>query len=419
MEKILRDIMTLHLINNKLLSPDQHGFVTNKSCVTNLLEALDIITESMNRGFLTVLIFLDFAKAFDRVNHQLLILKLRKYGFSGELLNWLVNFLSNRKQRVVIGMHKSFWIDVLSGTPQGSVLAPILFLIFINDMPDLVDHFCKLFADDSKLIGVIKNSLDRDLLQQDIDKLCKWSNDWSMSFNEDKCKTMVIKTASSNKILDNDFSYTMLRQDGSRFELNETTQERDLGIQINNKLKWNSQVDYAVSKGFSSLGTLKRTFLYWNSSMFTKLYTTYVRPHLEYCSAAWNPHLKKDIFKLESVQRAATKLVPEIRFLDYNSRLSILGLQKLSDRRTRGDLIQFYKIENNFNILKWHRINSPMASLSATGPAVSVRGSKHRLFRQFTKVEVRNQFLSNRIVSNWNKLPDCITESTSSNQFKN
>jgi hypothetical protein len=111
--------------------------------------------------------------------------------------------------------------------------------------------------------------------------------------------------------------------------------ERDLGILISSNLKWNSQVDYAESKAFSSLGTLKRTFLYWNSSMFTKLYTTYVRLHPEYCSAAWNPHLKKDASKLESVQRAANKLVSGIRFLDYDSRLSILGFQKLSERKTK------------------------------------------------------------------------------------
>ena len=142
MERLIRNAMIEHLMDNNLLNSNQHGFSPGKSCATNLLETLDIITDAMNSRHL------DFAKAFDKVSHSLLLIKLKAYGFDEKTCNWIEAFLSNRKQRVVLGEH-SDWLDVLSGVPQGSVLGPLLFLIFINDMPCPVQHFCKLFADDT------------------------------------------------------------------------------------------------------------------------------------------------------------------------------------------------------------------------------------------------------------------------------
>ena len=157
MERLIRNAMMKHLIDNNLLDPNQHGFTPGRSCATNLLETLDIITDAMESRFDIVLVLLDFAKAFDKVSHSLLLLKLKAYGFDEVLCKWIEAFLLKRKQRVVLGEHKSEWLDVLSGVPQGSVLGPLLFLIFINDMSSLVEHFCKLFADDTKLIAVIRD----------------------------------------------------------------------------------------------------------------------------------------------------------------------------------------------------------------------------------------------------------------------
>ena len=148
----MKNVMVRHLVNNNLICTHQHGFMRAKSCLTNLLECLDIITEVINRGFYVILIFLDFAKASDSVDHHKLILKLKAFGFRGELLDWLIDFINDRRQRVIIGNSVSEWANVSSGVPQGSVLGPLLFLIFINDMPDKLNHICKLFADDSKLL---------------------------------------------------------------------------------------------------------------------------------------------------------------------------------------------------------------------------------------------------------------------------
>jgi hypothetical protein len=180
MERIVRDEMFKYLLQNNLLSPSQHGFVYRKSTATNLLETIDLISDAMESHLELILILLDFAKAFDKVCHRRLLIKLKAMGFDERTCNWVKAFLSNRKQRVVQGKHASRWCDVLSGVPQGSVLGPLLFLIFINDMPGLTHHICKLFADDSKLLATIRNPNDLDLVQDEINALVAWSQTWNM-----------------------------------------------------------------------------------------------------------------------------------------------------------------------------------------------------------------------------------------------
>ena len=157
--------------------------------MTNLLETIGLATEALNRGFLAVLVFMEFVKAFDKLSHRALQLKLELLGFDEHLLKWLADFLKDRRQRVVLGEAMSSWLDVISGVPQGSVLGPLLFIVFINDLPRSVkDCMCRLFADDTKLLAAIRNAADMALVQKDIDTLVKWASDWIMSFKVDKCK---------------------------------------------------------------------------------------------------------------------------------------------------------------------------------------------------------------------------------------
>ena len=418
-EGLIRDAMMSHLIANNLLSLHQHGFVIGKSCATNLIESLDIITEALNRGFYILLVLLDFAKAFDSVVHEFLLLKLRAYGFEDKIITWIADFLSNRKQRVVIGDSYSDWINVTSGVPQGSVLGPLLFVLYINDMPSLTTHLCKLFADDSKLIGIIKNSQDKVILQNDLDLLNSWSQKWKLLFNVNKCKVMEVYTNKLSSQLSSNNEITMCDVNNMRTSLEFITSERDLGVILNRKLKWNDHIDNAVLKANNALGMLRKTFKYWNCKSFKQLYVAFVRPHLEYCASVWNPHLKKDIVKLERVQRRATKLIPSIRELTYEERLSKIGLLSLEKRRVRGDLIQYFKIFKGFNRINWFHAVEPMASISANGPASGIRGGKHRIAKQLTKVESRANFLPNRIADEWNKLPTETVNSKTVNQFKN
>ena len=340
MERIIRDEMIKHLVDQGLLATEQHGFVPSKSCITNLLETLDTISTNLSKGHEIILIFLDFAKAFDKVCHKSLIIKLKAYGFDTKIINWIEDFLRHRKQRVVLGEHYSDWKEVTSGVPQGSVIGPLLFVIFINDMPDVVNHILKLFADDSKLIGIIKDLNDQILLQNDIDALVKWSQDWRMLFNFSKCKKMTI-SKSNRQCKMFPFEFSMCSADGNqRHPIEESDLEKDLGVYINSNLKFDSHVKMAAKKANSVLGMLKRAFRFWNEKTFKILYTTFVRPHLEYAAPAWSPYRRKDILVLEKIQQRATKIVPSLKNLCYADRLAKLNLTSLEIRRNQSGYLQ-------------------------------------------------------------------------------
>ncbi|CAF0808212.1 unnamed protein product, partial [Brachionus calyciflorus] len=243
MEKIIKKVMVDFLDNGNLINKNQHGFVKFKSCMTNLLESLDVITECINRGFAIDILFIDFLKAFDLVPHPELLRKLEAYGFNGKILNWLKAFLSDRKQRVVLDGISSIWKDVLSGVPQGSVLGPLLFIIFINDLPLGLSVLSKLFADDSKLIGIIRNSKDRNEFQTNINKLLSWTRKWNMDLNLNKCKVMHL----GNRNIHQDHFYSF-EIDDIVYILENTDSERDLGVILQSNLKWDEHISNMINK---------------------------------------------------------------------------------------------------------------------------------------------------------------------------
>ena len=349
MERMVRDIMMEHLYSNELIAKEQHGFVLSKSCLTNLLETMDIVTDAYNKDYQSLIVFLDFQKAFDKVCHASLLYKLENFGFNQTILDWIRSYLEKRRQRVVIGRNYSDWRPVTSGVPQGSVLGPLLFVLFINDMPSVVGHIIKLFADDSKLIGVVRNNSDIQLIQKDLDALVQWAKNWRMLFHPNKCKIMDISKKNTVR-----HQFTMEKANSTeRHTLEYTEVERDLGVMISSNLKPEHQITNAVSKANRALSTLRRTFSCWTPRNFRILYAVYVRPHLEYAATAWSPYYKKDIAMIEKVQRRATKLVKAFKNLDYAERLEKLKLTTLEERRLRGDLIQFFKFYSGINIINW------------------------------------------------------------------
>ena len=190
MESFIRDSLLHHLIENKLISKQQHGFVPRKSCTSNLLETIDFVTLNMSKKKPVDIVFLDFSKAFDKVSHPALLLKLEAYGIQGPSLKWISAFPTNRRQRVLLGDSISQWSKVLSGVPQGSVLGPVLFLIFVNDLTDIIKNTCKLYADDCKLLASVQNAEEPERLQQDIHAVQRWCDEWMMQLNYEKCKVM-------------------------------------------------------------------------------------------------------------------------------------------------------------------------------------------------------------------------------------
>jgi hypothetical protein len=334
LEAAIREEIMNHLVNNNLINVGQHGFVKSKSCVTNLLETLDYISMALANGEPVDVLYTDFAKAFDSVPHRRLLLKLESYGIRGKVLAWIKSYLSMRKQRVVMGENESEWIEVISGIPQGSVLGPLLFIIYINDLPDVVASICKLYADDNKLIKKVVTIEDEKTLQDDIDKLVEWSHNWQIKFNIKKCHIMHF--GKNNRMQ----TYYM-NNDSVRHELGTSNEERDIGVIVSKDLKVTRHVNVIAAKANRMLGLILNTFSYLDLKSFRQLYCTFVRSQLEFAMSAWNPYLAKDIESLELVQRRATKRAPGLRQLCYEERLQKLNLTTLKERRIRGYLTIF------------------------------------------------------------------------------
>ena len=215
-----------HMTDNGLFTNHQHGFLPGRSCITQLLEVLDnwLLNYDDNTGIDAI--YLDFSKAFDSVPHTRLLSQLHSYGITGNVHRWVSQFLRNRKQCVSLNDADSTWTDVISRIPQGSVLGPVLFVIYINNLPDEVKTNVKMFADDTKIWTPINNKDDCDKLQDDLLALQNWANKWQLRFNAQKCKVLRI----GNNLPT--YSYSMDDPSGQTRSLEETTCEKDLGVFI-------------------------------------------------------------------------------------------------------------------------------------------------------------------------------------------
>lgn len=346
--------------------------------------------------------YLDFAKAFDTVPHARLILKLEAYGVCNTLIEWVKSFLSERKQRVVRGDAVSDWVSVTSGVPQGSVLGPVLFVIYVNDLPRKLKCECKLFADDSKILADVSTNQGAKDLQHDLDVVKQWESDWLLRLNSKKCHVLHFGKK-------NPQTHYHLTDPGGNVPLAVSSVERDLGVYISNNLKWEVQCDKVVAKANRMLGIMRNTFVNRKPFIWKRLYTAYVRPHVEYAVQAWRPYLSGDIDKIERVQRRATRIalgdgVP------YEERCAILGLESLESRRERGDLIQAFKVFKGFSQVNW--VKDLATVPGRCGQRDQLRGEP------VNDCDRRRFFFLNRIVDGWNKLPDEVVDSCSVNQFK-
>ena len=299
---------------------------------------------------------------------------------------------------MVLNKTESSWKPVISGVPQGSVWGPVLFFIYINDLPDHVKSSCKIFADDTKVYSKVDSLLETTELQKDIDNLVCWSKTWLLSFNAAKCKVMHI--GHGNHMGDYYMEDTKLQV---------VEGEKDLGVLTSNSLKFWKHIAKAAAMSNKKLGLLRHTFKHWTEESLSTLYKVYVRPHLEYYVQACAPILKRDVRVLEQVQRRATKLVPSLRNLSYEERLKLLNLTTLEERRKRGDMIETFKIMRNFDKIDASNFFTLRREVVDREEGVG-RGHHMRIFKRRSNTVMR-RFFSNRIVDNWNSLPEQVTMS--------
>jgi len=407
MESIIRDQLVNHLKFNNLIKSSQHGFMKNKSCTTNLLEFLDRVTTLIEDGDSVDVIYLDFSKAFDKVPINRLLDKIKAHNIRGNVHKWITEWLSGRMQRTVLNGSFSEWCEVLSGVPQGSVLGPLAFIIFINDLDaetSLISIMNK-FADDTKLGHKVNNDTDKEVLQNALDNLCMWSDRWCMEFNVKKCKVMHL--GKKNK----DYEYYMK---GS--VLSSVNQERDIGVLVESSLKPSLQCAEASRKASVVLGQITRAFLYRDRFIFLKLYVQFVRCHLEFASPVWSPWHIGDIEILEKVQRRAVNFITGLKGVTYEDKLKELGILSLVDRRSRADLIQVFKILKGIDDVD----SSTWFTLVGQEPQRVTRNTSYHgnLVATRSKSDIRLNFFTNRVVSRWNGLPTDVKDSRTLNIFK-
>ena len=394
-EKLIRAHILTH-VESKICK-EQHGFVSGRSCLSNLLESIDAIGDLLAQGEGVDIFYMDFQKAFDTVPHNRLRIKLESYGICNKTLDVISDFLACRSFQVVVGNEKSESYPVTSGVPQGSVLGPLLFLLYINDLPSKIRNKVSLFADDLKMHG---RSTERELNQNDLNELCKWQNTWLLIFNTNDHKCKVMHVGKNNPC--NEYYL-------GEIPLPSVTSEKDLGVLVNNTLTWNEHITSSVQKANSVIAWISRTLISRSVEVMLPIYKTIVRPHVEYAVQLWSPLPSHGnwglIQSLEGVQRSFTRMIDGIGTMEYENRLKVLGLTTLLERRARGDLIETFKVVSGLA-----KYGENLFKLSRSGEnLVSRPGDQNRF---------KHSFLSRRVLTYWNKLPSHVKSVKTVDAFK-
>ena len=289
-----------HLDAHHVLVNYQHGFRRGRSCESQLITIVELIARNLDHGKQTDVLLLDFSKAFDTVPHKRLLKKLDHYEIRGQLIKRIESWLCGRTQKVVVNGSLSSPVTVTSGVPQGTVLGPLMFLGYINDIGLQITSELGLFADDSLLYGFVNNISSAEMLQSDLNKLLVWSEKWQMAFNASKC-FLLRGTRSRDNVVN--CTYTMMGQPITSV----TRRHKYLGVELDSKLTWNEHISAITGKANSSLGFLRRNLYNCPYQIKMQAHHSLVRPHLEYACSVWDSHTQKNIQSIEKIQRRAAR----------------------------------------------------------------------------------------------------------------
>ena len=410
MESIIKDKLISHLVANDLLTEHQHGFLPKKSVSTQLLECFNYYSEAFMQKQPVDVIFLYYCKAFDSISHQKLLVKLEGYGIRGRLLTWIRSFLSGRSQRVCVNGSFSDYACVTSGVPQGSVLGPLAFLLYVNDVTDVIKNAkIKLFADDIKLYFALPQGINSGAqLAEDLQTVYLWSAEWQLKLAIEKC--VVLHLGHKNP------KYDYYIRDDTKLQV--AQEYRDLGVLVSSSEKFgysvSSHCKLISSKAMKIVGLIFKIFSTKSPALLLKAYKTYVRPILESSAVAWSPFLLKDIECIERVQRVFTRKLffrCHWDYASYEERCKLLKINSLELRRSKFDLIMCYNIMKN-------RVGIRRDDFFTLSSYKKTKGHEMKLFRPHVRVEVRKHFFSSRVIQLWNDLDERMALLPTLSMFK-
>jgi ribonuclease P/MRP protein subunit RPP40 len=403
--KIFESVIYQHiyefLMAEEALSDNQHGFRSGYSTVTNLLTFYASIYEALDCNTPVDAIYMDCAKAFDQVPHHLLLHKLCSFGITGNILHWIGLWLSERAQAVVINGFRSKEVGVTSGTVQGSVLGPLLFLLYFEDFGEGLKNFLNKYADDSKVSTALTTDESHLALQTDLDNLHEWSQLWELNIHPDK--TFAVHFGRDNP-------------KGTYFwgdtPLTPAESVRDLGVTVDDKLSFSKHIASTIQKANGISAMISRTISSRRKEVYLKLFLALVRPILEYAIDLWRPFHKKDLKALEQVQRRVTKRVTGLWHTPYEYRLQRLQIPSLWWRYMRGGIITLYKImQDGYG-------GSSLCSLFKICTNAT-RGHPRKLEISYHRHEWARHTFFARVIPIWNGLPEQTVMAPNVNSFKN
>ena len=352
-EKVLRNKITEHIESVNGFNKNQHGFRKGRSCLTQLLAHHDNIINLLEEGGNVDVVYLDFAKAFDKVDHKIVLAKVQKLGIQGKLLQWINEFLTNRTQSVMVNGRLSSKRSVISGVPQGSVIGPLLFLVLISDIDEKALYsMIASFADDTRVTKGIQTEDDAVDLQTDLFQIYQWSIDNNMEFNSLKFELL---RYGKNKELKEETSYVSPEWN----VIEEKDQVKDLGITMSSDATFKAHINNIIESAKRTSAWIMRTFKARDKLTMMTLYKSLVRPILEYASVLWNPTAKGDIQRIEEIQRSYIRKIRGVS-RNYHEALKELNLYSLQRRRERYSILQVWKMLEGYTTnLK----NTPDSSL--------------------------------------------------------
>ena len=348
-ERVIRKKMVDYLEMNELICNRQHGFRAGRSCLTQLLHHFDDVLESVTNNSDFDSIYLDNAKAFDKVDHKLLLKKLQIYGVHSRIIRWIESFLKNHKQAVVVDGHLSVPGSILCGVPQGTVLGPILFLVFINDVDRCIRHsIIRCFADDTRISIAITSEQDVMLLQSDLHNVIVWSSKNNMALHKDKFEYMCHKFNKNHAFLELPFVSELYKYSVSEeTSLEPIHQLRDLVVLVASNLSWSPHIRSITDKARQKASWVLSVFHTHSPAIMLTLYKSMVRSIVEYCCPLWNPTKTSDIQELEIVQKTFIARIAGMRDMHYLDCLIHLSLMSLQRRRERFIILHMWKLLNN------------------------------------------------------------------------
>ena len=390
-----------------LLTPCQSGFIPGDSTILQLLVMYDDFCKAIDNKITTQSVFFDISKAFDRVWHRGLIYKLQCIGIRGSLLGWFTDYINERKQAVVIKGKISSYRSVSAGVPQGSVLGPLLFLIYINDIGKSIDSTVKLFADDTSMYLALEDAIERSrVLNLDLQKIVDWSKNWKVDFNPTKTELMTFSNKRQPQTLPLTFTNEILT---------DKVMHKHLGVILQNNCKWNNHIESIVAKTRLLVACLRSYKYKFSRKTLNTIYTSFILPHLDYADIVWDNCTDLLSDELESLHLDAIRtIIGAVRGTSHIKLYTESGFVTLKERRRRHKLVMYFKMVNGLvpNYIREH-----LPPLVASINPYHRRNPLERSVPAFKTTLYQNSFFVSTTYL-WNELPDCYKSTDSISVFK-